>query len=100
LAPIIQFLKQSFSETLSEQKKLLENLEVVLTEPFVEFEEFAKRVGVSADVARAVLVEKASDNYVLLINGLIRKDRFSWIAEEIEKQMDSSGKMKLPEARR
>jgi len=98
LAPIIQFLKQSFSETLSEQKKLLENLEVVLTEPFVEFEEFAKRVGVSADVARAVLVEKASDNYVLLINGLIRKDRFSWIAEEIEKQMDSSGKMKLPEA--
>ena len=97
LAPIIQFLKQSFSETLSEQKKLLENLEVVLTEPFVEFEEFAKRVGVSVDVARAVLVEKASDNYMLLTNGLIRKDRFNQIAEEIDRQMDSSGKTKLPE---
>ena len=100
LAPVIQFLKQAFSETLSEQKKLLENLEVVLTEPFVEFEEFSKRIGVSADVARVVLVEKASDNYVLLANGLIRKDKFNQIAEEIDKQLDSSGRMKLPEAER
>ena len=98
LAPVIQFLKQAFSETLSEQKKLLENLEVVLTEPFVEFEEFSKRVGVSADAARTVLLEKASDNYVFLTKGLLRKDIFNQIASEINKQMDSSGKLKLLEA--
>lgn len=100
LASVLHFLKQAFNETQSEQKKLLENLEVVLTEPFVEFEEFAKRVGVSTDVARAVLVEKSLDNYIILSNGLIRKDRFEQIGKEIDEQMGSSGRMKLPEAAR
>jgi predicted nuclease of restriction endonuclease-like RecB superfamily len=98
LAPILHFLQEAFRETHSEQKRFLENLEVVFTEPFVEFEEFARRIGVSAEAARAVLTAKPHGDYMVLPNGLIRKTTLEQIRKGIDEQMPSSGRLPLTEA--
>jgi predicted nuclease of restriction endonuclease-like RecB superfamily len=100
LAPVLHLLREAFRETHSEQKRLVENLQVVFTEPIVEFEEFARRIGVSAEAARAVLTAKPPGDYVVLLNGLIRKDKLEQIRKGIDEQMPSSGRLPLTEAAR
>lgn len=98
LAPIIRYLQEAFKEVYSKQTDFLKKLPVTLTEPFVEFEEFAARIGVSAEAARAALTEKTPDNYKLLANGLIRKDKLEQIRKRIDEQTGKSGRLPLPEA--
>jgi len=98
LAPIIRYLQEAFREVYSKQTDFLKKLPVILTEPFVEFEEFAARIGVSAEAARAALTEKPPDNYKVLANGLIRKDKLEQIRKRIDEQTGKSGRLPLPEA--
>jgi predicted nuclease of restriction endonuclease-like RecB superfamily len=98
LAPVLHFLQEAFQEKHLQQKTFLENLQMVFTEPFVEFEEFARRIGVSAEAARAVLTAKPHDDYVVLPNGLIRKTTLKQIRKGIDQQMPSSGRILLTEA--
>ena len=98
LAPIIRYLQEAFREVYSKQTDFLKKLPVKLTEPFVEFEEFAARIGVSAEAARAALTEKPPDNYKVLANGLIRKDKLEQIRKRIDEQTGRSGRLPLLEA--
>jgi hypothetical protein len=76
----------------------LRNLNVKFTEPVIKFEEFAKRTGVSTEAARAVLTEKNLDNYIVLPDSLIRKDKLEQLKKKLDQQIAQKGKLSLTEA--
>ena len=98
LAPVLRYLRDASREANLKQTGFLKNLPVVFTEPYVEFEEFAARIGVSAQAVRATLTEKPPDNYIVLPKGLIRKDRLEQIKKRIDEQIGRSGGLPLLEA--
>jgi hypothetical protein len=98
LGPILRYLEEAFQGIQTEQTGFLKSLPVIFTESFVKFEEFATRVGVSVDAVRAVLAEKTPSDYVLLPNGLVKKDKLEEIGKKVEEQMDQSGKLPLSES--
>ena len=98
LATVLRFLQDAFREVYVKQTGFLKNLQVTFTEPFVEFEDFARRIGVSAEAVRSVLTEKPQDNYIVVPNGLIRKDKLEQIRKRIDLQIGRSGGLPLPEA--
>lgn len=100
LVPIIRYLQESFKEVRSEQEEFLRSLSIKFTEPFVLFDQFASRIGVSVEAVRAVLNEKTPSGYIALPNGLIRKDTLEKIEKRIDARLDSAGKLTLPEAAR
>ena len=100
LAPVLHYLQDSFKEVYSKQTEFLKNLPVVFTEAFVDFEEFAARIGVSTEAVRSALTEKSPDSYVALPNGLVRKDKLEQIRKTIDERMGTSGMIPLPEAAR
>jgi predicted nuclease of restriction endonuclease-like RecB superfamily len=98
LAPILRYLKGAFQGIQAEQTGFLKSLPVIFTEPFVKFEEFAARIGVSTDAVRAALTEKPPQGYILMPNGLVKKDKLEQIGKKVEEQISGSGRLPLSEA--
>jgi predicted nuclease of restriction endonuclease-like RecB superfamily len=98
LPPILRHLKDAFQEVQTKQTELLKNLKVTFTEPIIKFEEFAARTGVSTEAVRAALTEKPPDNYTVLPDSLIRKDKLQEIRRKLDQQLSKTGKISLTEA--
>ncbi len=98
LAPVLRYLKEAFQEIQAKQTGFLRNLPVKFTEPFVKFDEFAERIGVSAEAVRTALTEKPPPGYILMPNGLVKKDKLEQIGKKVEEQTRASGRLPLLEA--
>jgi hypothetical protein len=77
---------------------LVKDLRVVFTEPVVSYEEFAARIGVSPEAVKAALADKPPQGYILMSNGLVRKDVLEQIHRRMEEQMNQKEKFPLPDA--
>jgi predicted nuclease of restriction endonuclease-like RecB superfamily len=98
LPPILRHLQDAFEQVHAKQTELLKNLNVTFTEPIIRFEEFAARTGVSTEAVRAALIENPPNNYTVLPNILIRKDKLDQIRKRIDQQIAKNGKLPLAEA--
>ena len=98
LAPILRYLQTKFEDVKSKEIKLLEGLSIRFTEPVVAFGEFADRIGVSAEAARAFLVVNPPSGYVALANILVSNEKLLQIGDRINVAISQSGKMPLKEA--
>jgi predicted nuclease of restriction endonuclease-like RecB superfamily len=100
LAPVLRHLEEAIKGVQATQTGFLKNLPVIFTEAVVSYEEFAARIGVSAEAVRAALAEKPPQGYAVMPNGLVRKDKLEQIRERIEEQLSRTGRLPLPEAMR
>jgi predicted nuclease of restriction endonuclease-like RecB superfamily len=98
LSPVLHYLEGIFSEIKTRQIEFLKNLPVTFTEPVVRFEEFAARVGVSAEAARTVLTSNPPFGYAVLTNSLVARSKLEKIKAQISERINKSGKLLLPEA--
>ncbi|HML03276.1 MAG TPA: DUF790 family protein [Candidatus Bathyarchaeia archaeon] len=98
LAPIIRHLEQRFKKVEGEQIRFVKDLPVVFTEPVVNYEEFASRIGVSVEAIKAALMDKAPQGYTVIANELVRQDVLEQIRKKIEEQTDQKGHLWLLEA--
>jgi len=100
LTPIINHLERRFLEVVNRQVGLVKDLQIVFTEPIVNYEEFAARIGVSAEAVKAALKDKAPKGYTVMLDQLVRKDILDQVEEKIEERMRQKGKLLLSEATR
>ena len=100
LAPILRYLQTQFEDVKSKEIKLLEALSIRFTEPVVDFREFAARIGVSAEAARAFLAASPPSGYVALADILVSKEKLLQIGDKIKVAIGQSGKLPLKEAAR
>lgn len=100
LGPILQHLAKVHGGVQAEQIKSLKDLPIVFTEPVVNYQEFANRIGVSVEVVKKTLVDIAPLEYAALANDLVRKDKLLQIRERIEEQITLAGKLLLSEGAR
>jgi len=98
LPPVLGYLQDAYREVRAQQTEFLKDLNVKFTEPVIEFEEFAKRIGVSTEAVRTALTEKKPSNYIMLPDSLIRKDKLEQLRNKLDKQIDKTGKLALSEA--
>jgi hypothetical protein len=98
LAPIIHHLEQRFREVETRQVGFVKDLPTVFTEPIVNYEEFAARIGVSAEAVKAALTDKAPRGYTVMSNELVREDILDQVRKKIEEQMSQKGQLWLSEA--
>ena len=98
LPPILQHLRDAFKDTHAKQTELLKDLNITFTEPAVKFEEFAARTGVSIEAVRTALTENPPNDYAVLPDSLIRKDKLDQIRRKLDKRIDKTGKLALAEA--
>ncbi len=98
LAPILRYLETKFEDVKSKEIKLLEGLSIRFTEPVVAFREFAARIGVSAEAARAFLAVSPPFGYVALADILVSNEKLLQIGDRIRVAISQSGKMPLKEA--
>ena len=100
LAPILRYLETKFEEVKSKEIKLLEGLPIKFTEPVVAFREFADRIGVSEEAARAFLAANPPSGYVALADILVSNEKLLQIGDRIKEAISQSGKLSLKEAAR
>ncbi|HLN89596.1 MAG TPA: DUF790 family protein, partial [Candidatus Binatia bacterium] len=100
MAPILRYLQTQFEDVKSNEIKLLEGLPIRFTEPVVAFREFAARIGVSAEAARAFLAVNPPSGYVVLGDILVSKEKLLQIASRIRVAISQPGKLPLKEAAR
>ena len=100
LAPILRYLETKFEDVKSKEIKLLEGLPIRFTEPVVAFREFAARIGVSAEAARAFLAVNPPSGYVAMADTLVSKEKLMQIGDRIREAISQSGKLPLKEAAR
>jgi hypothetical protein len=98
LVPILHHLELAFREVKTKQVSLVKDLRVVFTEPVISYEEFAARIGVSPEAVKAALAEKPPEGYIVLSNGMVRKDVLEQIQKRMEEQMSQKGKFHLVDA--
>jgi predicted nuclease of restriction endonuclease-like RecB superfamily len=98
LAPILRYLEQAFQEVKAGQTGLVKDLPVVFTEPVVNYEEFAARIGVSSEAVKAALTEKPPPGYTVMSNEVVRKDVLELIQRRIGEQMGHRGRLCFSEA--
>lgn len=98
LSPVIRHLEQAFRQVKAKQTDLIKNLPIVFTEPVVNFEEFGRRIGVSPEAVKMALTEKPPKDYVVMSNGLVRKDRLEQIGKAVADQMSLKGQISLSDA--
>ena len=91
-------LQTKFENVKSKKVKLLEGLPIRFTEPVVAFGEFADRIGVSAEAARAFLAVSPPSGYVALADILVSNEKLLKIGDRINVAISKSGKMPLKEA--
>jgi predicted nuclease of restriction endonuclease-like RecB superfamily len=100
MAPILRYLQTKFDGVKSKEIKLLEGLSIRFTEPVVDFREFAGRIGVSAEAARAFLVVSLPSGYVALADFLVSNEKLLQIGDRIRVGISQSGNLPLKEAAR
>ena len=98
LSPIIRYLEQAFREVKTRQTGFVKGLPVVFTEPVVNFEEFAARIGVSSEAVKAAMTDKAPQGYTVMSNELVRNDVLEQIQKKIDEQISRKGQLCFSEA--
>lgn len=98
LAPVLRYLEQAFHEVKAKQTGLIQDLEVVFTEPVVNYEEFAGRIGVSTEAVKVALTQKQPRGYVAMPNELVRNDVLEQVRNRIEQQIEQNGQLCFSEA--
>jgi len=98
LASILRYLETAFEDVKDREIKFLEDLSVKFTEPVVAYDEFADRIGVSTEAAKAVLRANPPPGYVAMPNILVNKEKLVQINNLIEERLKQSGKLPLTEA--
>jgi len=98
LAPVLRHLERAFQNVQTTQTRLLESLSVIFTEPFVNYEEFAARIGISTEAVKETLTEKPPEGYTAMSDGLVRRDKLEQIRMKIEEQLGQTGRLPLPDA--
>ena len=73
---------------------------IKFTEPVVELGEFAARIGVSNETARAYIVVHPPSDYVVLADTLVSNEKLLQIGDRIRVAISQSGKLPLKEATR
>ena len=98
LAAILRYLETAFEGVKAKEIKFLENLSVKFTEPVVSYDEFAARIGISTEAAKAVLTVNPPPDYVVMPNILVSKEKLIQINNQIEECLKQSGKLPLTKA--
>lgn len=98
LAPVLRHLEGALQNVHATQTGFLKNLPVIFTEPVVNYDEFAARIGVSTEAVKAALTEKPPEGYTMMPNSLVRKDKLEQISKKIEEQLSRTGRLPLPDA--
>lgn len=98
LSPILRYLEEAFRKVQIKQVEFLKNLPVTFTEPIINYDEFASRVGVSSEAVREVLTRNPPKSYVTLSNSLVRKDILKRIRGRIEERITCTDRLSLLEA--
>jgi predicted nuclease of restriction endonuclease-like RecB superfamily len=100
LAPILRYLEAKFEEVKSKEIKFLQDLPMKFTEPVVAFGEFAARIGVSVEAARAFLTANTPSDYVAMADVLVSNEKLLQIGRKIKEAIGAAGKLPLKEAAR
>ncbi|MGZ4850130.1 MAG: DUF790 family protein [Candidatus Bathyarchaeia archaeon] len=100
IAPILRYLETKFEEVKSKEITLLESLSIKFTEPIVFFREFADRIGVSTEAARAFLIANPPFDYIVIADALISNKKLLQIDARIKESISRSGKLPLKEVAR
>ncbi|HUU88535.1 MAG TPA: DUF790 family protein [Candidatus Glassbacteria bacterium] len=95
LSPVLNFLKNAHKEIHLKQLNFLKNIKVNFTEPIVNFEEFAIRIGVSVEVVREGITNNPPENYIIWSKGLLKKEKAEHIKQQINKKMELKKKLPL-----
>lgn len=95
LSPIIRYLEAAFEEVKTREIKLLENLPVKFTEPIVDFDEFAQRIGVSTEAVQTVLTDNPPFEYMATPKSLVSKEKLQQIQDKLNKALKQEVKGKL-----
>ena len=98
LAPILRYLETQFEQVKSKEIKALESLPIKFTEPVIGFGEFANRIGVSTEAARAFMVVHSPPGYVVLADILVSNEKLQQIGDKIRVAISQSGNLHLKEA--
>ena len=98
LPPVLRYLQDAYKQIHDKQRELLEDLHVTFTEPVITFDEFAGRIGVSAEAVKSLLDEKTPENYIVLPNSIVRKDRINQIRKQLDLEIAKKGTLTLTEA--
>jgi hypothetical protein len=100
LAPILRYLEAKFEEVKSKEIKILQGLSIKFTEPVVVYGEFAARVGVSEEAARAFLTANVPSDYVAMPDVLVSNEKLLQIGKRIKEAVCAAGKLLLNESSR
>jgi uncharacterized protein len=98
LASILRYLETAFEGVKAKEIQFLETLSVKFTEPVVSYDEFAARIGISTEAAKAVLTVNPPHGYVAMPNILVSMEKLTQINKPIEECLKQSGKLPLNEA--
>jgi predicted nuclease of restriction endonuclease-like RecB superfamily len=98
LPPVLRYLQDAYKHVHARQRELLRDLNVTFTEPVIKFDEFAGRTGVSVEAVRALLDEKTPENYVVLPDSLVRKDKITQIRKQLDLEIVKTGNLPLTKA--
>jgi predicted nuclease of restriction endonuclease-like RecB superfamily len=98
LPPILRYLEEAFRGVQTKQAGFIKDLHIVFTEPVINFEELATRIGVSAEAAKTALTENPPQDYLALPNSLVRKDVVEQIDRRIGDQIKQAGRLLFSEA--
>ena len=98
LPPVLRYLQDAHKQVHARQRDLLRDLNITFTEPIIKFDEFASRTGVSVEAIRAILDEKTPENYVVLPDRIIRKEKINQIRRRLDFEISKKGPLPLKEA--
>ena len=98
LAPVLRYLQETYKHVHTRQRALLSDLNVTFTEPVIKFDEFADRTGVSVEAVRTFLFERTPENYILLPDSIVRKDKLNQIRKHLDLEIAKTGKLPLTKA--
>lgn len=97
LAPIMRHLRSAFRLVRKEQTEFVKNLPVTFEESVVNYQEFASRIGVSTEAVRKALTEKHPQDYIVLPNNLVKKEKLEEIGRKLEQVINGREKVSLSE---
>ncbi len=98
LASILKYLETKFEDVKSKEIQILQGLPIKFTEPVVAFGEFAARIGISEEAARAFLTANAPSDYVAMADVLVSNEKLLQIGRKIKEAIGEAGKLSLREA--
>jgi len=98
LASVLRYLERASRGSYLTQKEFLKDLPIIFTEPVVNYEEFAARIGVSSEAVKTALAEKTPEGYAAMPSALVRIDKLQQIRKRIEENLSQTGRLSLTDA--